>query len=78
MVRTTIYLSEEVHNGLKHLAVERRQSMADLLRRAVEEVYENDLKDLRAAQKAWKTHLKQPEKAVAVREFFSKRAKRDV
>ncbi len=75
MVRTTIYLSDEIHNGLKHLAIEKRQSMANLLRKAVEEVYEDDLKDLHAAQKAWKTHLKQPGKAVSAREYFTKRAK---
>ena len=77
MIRTTIYLSDEVHNGLKHLAVERRQSMANLLRKAVEEVYEDDLKDLHAAQKAWKTHLRQPEKAVSAREYFTKRTKKN-
>lgn len=58
MMRTTIYLPDEIHNGLKHLAVERRQSMADLLRKAVEKVYEYDLKGLRAVQKAWKRRLK--------------------
>lgn len=58
MVRTTIYLTDEIHNGLKHLAVERKQSMADLLRKAVVTVYEYDLKGLRAAQKAWKKRLK--------------------
>ena len=75
MVRTTIYLPEEIHNGLKHLAVEKHQSMADLLRKAVEEVYENDLKGLRAAQKSWKAHLKQPQKAASTRDYFAKRAK---
>jgi predicted transcriptional regulator len=75
MMRTTIYLSDEVHNGLKHLAVERRQSMANLLRQAVEEVYKNDLADLRAAQKTWKAHLKQPDKAVSARKYFAKRSR---
>ncbi|MBI5622326.1 MAG: CopG family transcriptional regulator, partial [Elusimicrobia bacterium] len=36
MVRTTIYLPEDVHSGLKHLAVEMHCPMADLLRKAVE------------------------------------------
>ena len=51
--------------------------MANLLRKAVEEVYEDDLKDLHAAQKAWKTHLRQPEKAVSAREYFTKRTKKN-
>ena len=75
MVRTTIYLSEELHSGLKHLAVEMRCPMADLLRKAVEETYEHELEDLRAAQQAWKSHLKHPGKAVSARSYFAKRAK---
>jgi len=75
MVRTTIYLPEELHSGLKHLAVEMRCPMADLLRKAVEETYHQELADLRAAQKAWKSHLKRPEKAVSARGYFTRRAK---
>ena len=44
MIRTTIYLSDELHDGLKHLAVEKHQSMADLLRQAVQAVYERELR----------------------------------
>ena len=76
MVRTTIYLPEELHSGLKHLAVEMHCPMAELLRKAVEETYEHELGDLRAAQKAWKSHLKSPDKAVPVRGYFAKRVKR--
>ncbi|MBI4802534.1 MAG: ribbon-helix-helix domain-containing protein [Elusimicrobia bacterium] len=75
MVRTTIYLPEELHNGLKHLAVEMRCPMADLLRKAVEETYEHELGDIRAAQKAWKSHLINPGKAVPARSCFARRAK---
>jgi len=32
-----IYLEEDVHNRLKHLAVDERLSMAELIRRAVDE-----------------------------------------
>lgn len=76
MVRTTIYLPDELHNGLKHLAIEKHQSMADLLRKAVEKIYKDDLKDLSIAQKAWKAHLKNPQKTVPVREYFAKRSKK--
>ena len=75
MVRTTIYLPEELHSGLKHLAVELHCPMADLLRKAVESTYERELEDLRAAQKAWRAHLKNPGKAVSARSYFVKRAK---
>jgi predicted DNA-binding protein len=75
MIRTTVYLPEGLHNSLKHLAVEMHCPMASLLRRAVEEIYQQELKDLYAAQKAWKAHLKNPGKAVSAREYFAKRAK---
>lgn len=75
MVRTTIYLPENLHSGLRHMAIERRRSMADLLREAVEEVFKQDLMDLRAAQKAWKAHLKHPKKAVSARRYFTRRAR---
>ncbi len=76
MVRTTIYLPEHLHHNLKHMAVERHHSMAHLLREAVEEVYEQDMKDLRKAHQAWKVHLRHPGKAVSARAYFAKRSKR--
>jgi len=36
-LKTMIYLEEDVHNRLKHLAVDERLSMAELIRRAVDE-----------------------------------------
>jgi hypothetical protein len=36
-VKTMIYLGESVHLRLKHLAVDERLSMAELIRRAVDE-----------------------------------------
>ena len=73
MMRTTVYLSDELHEGLRHIAVERRCSMADLLRKAASEAYANDLKDVRAAQVAWKKHRKNPGKAIPAREFFGRK-----
>lgn len=73
MIRTTIYLSDELHAGLKHLAVERRRSMAELLREAVEEVFRKDLADLASARKAWRTHRERPRAAVPARDYFAKR-----
>ena len=35
--KTMIYLEENIHNRLKHLAVDERLSMAELIRRAVDE-----------------------------------------
>jgi len=36
-LKTMIYLEENVHNRLKHLAVDERLSMAEVIRRAVDE-----------------------------------------
>ncbi|MDE2292163.1 MAG: ribbon-helix-helix protein, CopG family [Elusimicrobia bacterium] len=75
MVRTTIFLPEELHDGLKRLALERRRSMADLLREAVEQSYRRDLEDLRAARAAYAEHLRSPGRSVPAREHFAKRAR---
>lgn len=75
MIRTTIFLPKELHASLKHLAIERECSMANLLREAVERLYEEDLADLKVARKAWAAHSKVAEKAIPAREYFSKRKK---
>ncbi len=36
-MKTLIYIDAEVHNRLKHIAVDERVSMAELIRRAVDE-----------------------------------------
>ncbi|MCZ6555201.1 MAG: ribbon-helix-helix protein, CopG family [Deltaproteobacteria bacterium] len=36
-MKTMIYLEEEVHYQLRHLAVDERVSMSELIRRAVDE-----------------------------------------
>lgn len=78
MIRTTIFLPQDLHTNLKHLAVERQCSMADLLREAVEQLYKEDLADLRAARKAWTTHSKLADKAVSARSYFAKRSRKSV
>ncbi len=37
IVKTLIYIDAEVHNRLKHIAVDERVSMTELVRRAVDE-----------------------------------------
>ncbi len=37
IMKTMIYLEEEVHSQLRHLAVDERVSMSELIRRAVDE-----------------------------------------
>jgi hypothetical protein len=49
--RTTIFLTEEQHEGLRRLAFEQRTSMAQLLRDAALEILEDE-EDIREGQRA--------------------------
>ncbi len=49
--RTTIFLTEEQHEGLRRLAFEQRTSMAKLLRDAAVEILEDE-EDIREGLKA--------------------------
>ena len=40
IVKTIIYIDAEAHNRLKHIAVDERVSMTELVRRAVDEYLE--------------------------------------
>lgn len=76
MTRTMVYLPDEVHKGLKHLAVERHTSMAKLVQEAVETLYQEDLEDLRIGRKRLLEHLAHPERALSYEAYRSKRMKR--
>ncbi len=47
MTRATVELPDKLHNGLKQLADQRHVSVAELLRDAAEEIYREDIADLR-------------------------------
>lgn len=73
MFRTTVYLPERVHRGMKQLAAAGNMSMADLLRDALEQVYKDDLADIQAADEAMKEYRKNPKSAVSLRDYLAKR-----
>jgi predicted DNA-binding protein len=73
MVRTTVYLPERVHRGMKVLAALNGKSMADLLREALEEVYKDDMTDLRRAREAVAGMRKRPETTVALEDLAKRR-----
>lgn len=73
MIRTTIYLPDEVHRGMKMMAAAGGQSMANLLREALERVYKEDLADIRAANEAVREHRKNPNSDISLRDFLAKR-----
>ena len=72
MRRTTIFLSEDVHRGLRYLALDHHVSMAELLRAAVERVYREDLEDIRSAKAARNAHRRAPGNAMEAHEYFKK------
>lgn len=73
MVRTTIYLPDDVHRGMKMMAAAAGESMADLLRDALERVYKEDLADIRAAEEGMKEMRKNPNAGISLRDFLAKR-----
>jgi len=72
MRRTMIFLPDEVHQGLKRLAVEQDRSIAELIREAVAQVYREDLEDLRDAEE----ELAKYRKGIDYASYRAKRLKR--
>jgi len=50
MKKTMVYLPDGIHEGLRQLAFDRRVSMAELIRRAVEAAYGEVIDDIRDAE----------------------------
>ena len=76
MTRTMVYLPDELHRAIKHLAVERRTSMAKLVAEALEMLYKEDIEDLKTARERFKSYLKKPDAALPYSSFRSKLLKR--
>ena len=76
MTRTMVYLPDELHRGLKHLAVERHTSLAKLVQEAVETLYQEDLEDLQIGRERLRDYFAHPEQAISYATYRSKRRKR--
>ena len=55
-----IYLPEEIHQGLRKIAFEHKTSIAELIRRAVEAVYGEDIEDIRDGEEELAKYLADP------------------
>jgi len=75
MTRTMVYLPDEIHRGLKYLAVERRTSMAKLVQEAVEMLYREDLEDLQIGRKRLQEYLAHPTRVIPYEVYRKKRLK---
>jgi len=76
MKKTMIYLPEETHEGLKELAFEARTSIAELVRRAIDIVYGEDLEDIRDMENELVKYRADPGSAVELEEYLRQRKAR--
>jgi predicted DNA-binding protein len=64
MKRTMIYLPDETHQGLRKLAFEAETSIAELIRRAVDAVYGEDIEDIRDMEEEIAKYRANPESGI--------------
>ena len=76
MKKTMIYLPEETHEGLKNLAFEARTSVAELIRRAIDAVYGEDIEDLRDMEGELAKYRAHPGSAIELEEYLKQRKAR--
>jgi len=76
MMRTMVYLENDLHRRLKHLAVERGTSLAAMIREAVAALYKEDLEDLRIGRQRLAEYVRHPERSGSYAEYRQRRLKR--
>ena len=69
MKRTMIYLPENTHEGLRKLAFENKTSVADLIRKAVDTIYGEDIEDIRDMEEAIEEYKANPESFISLEEL---------
>jgi predicted DNA-binding protein len=70
MKRTMIYLPDEAHQGLRKLAFEANTSVAELIRKAIEAVYGEDIEDIRDMEEELAKYRANPESAIDLTEYL--------
>ena len=75
MTRTMVYLPDGLHRNLKHLAVERRTSLAELVREAVDVLYKEDIEDLRIGHQRLKEYAAHPTRAMSYTTYRARRGR---
>ena len=73
MTRTMVYLEDELHRRLKHLAVERHTSLAALIREALAALYREDLEDLRIGRQRRAEYFKRPDRVIPYERYRGER-----
>jgi len=64
-----IYLSDEIHQGLRKLAFENNTSVAELIRKAVDAAYKEDIEDIRVMEEEIAKYQAHPESAISLGEL---------
>lgn len=73
MKKTMVYLQEDIHEGLRKLAFDRRESMAALIRRAVEFCYAEVIEDVRDMEAEMEEYRRDPSTSIRIEEYIAKR-----
>ena len=68
-----IYLPDETHQGLRKLAFEANTSIADLIRKAIEAVYGEDIEDARIMEEELAYYKDHPESAIDLTEYLRRK-----
>jgi len=73
MKRTMIYLPDQTHQGLRKLAFEADTSIAELIRRAIEIVYGQDIADIQDMEEELAKYRANPDSAVDLEMYLRQR-----
>ena len=76
MIRTMVYLPDGLHRAVKHLAVERRTSIAKLVTEALEVLYQEDVEDLKVGRNRLQGYLAEPSKVISYSVYRTKKLKK--
>jgi cation transport regulator ChaC len=72
MKKTMVYVGEEVHRGLKKLAFEKDTSIAELIRRAIDIVYGEDIEDIKDMEQELARYQSHPGSATELEEYLTR------
>jgi len=73
MKKTMVYVNEETHRGLKRLAFDRDTSIAELIRKAIDIVYGEDIEDIKDMEEESARYQSQPNSAIELEEYLSRK-----
>ncbi len=72
MIRTTLYLSDKIHQIMKQLSVNSSTPMSQIVTDAVKTVFEEDIQDIKEAEKILSEYRKNQKSAVDFEAYVRK------